>query len=117
MLQNASYMFFFKKQNKQNDYEKSLTRQESNPIHCVTQPLLRSYVKLIVFNMFVPTYSRWRRKCRRTTKWVSRVGAARKVSPNWSQETMTQMSTTKGYPWVSQESQDYVLRSPNVDRK
>ena len=35
MLQNASYMFFLKKQNKtkQNDYEKkktSLTRQESN---------------------------------------------------------------------------------------
>ena len=26
------------------------------------------------------------------------------------------MSTSKGLPWVSQESQDYVLRSPNVER-
>ena len=35
MLQNASYMFFLKEQNKTtNDYEKkkkSITRQESNP--------------------------------------------------------------------------------------
>ena len=26
-----------------------------------------------------------------------------------------EMSTTKGHPWVPQESQDYVLRSPNVE--
>ena len=26
------------------------------------------------------------------------------------------MGTTKGHPWVPQESQVYVLRSPNVER-
>ena len=26
------------------------------------------------------------------------------------------MSTTKGHPWEPQESQVYVLRSPNVER-
>ena len=39
-------------------------------------------------------------------------------------QTYDEMSTTKGHPWVPQEShrvtkesQDYVLRSPNVERK
>ena len=64
MLPNASYMFFFKKKTKQNQptmkkREKSITWQESNPrplrcIHCAMQPLLRAYVKLIAFNIFVP---------------------------------------------------------------
>ena len=31
-------------------------------------------------------------------------------------QTYDEMSTTKGRPWVPQESQDYVLRSPNVER-
>ena len=31
-------------------------------------------------------------------------------------QTYNEMSTTKGHPWVPQESQDYVLRSPNVQR-
>ena len=57
---------FFKKETKQNDYEK---RKKSHPaavdpetfdmlgqriIHCATQPLLKPYVKLIVCNIFVP---------------------------------------------------------------
>ena len=32
-------------------------------------------------------------------------------------QTYDEMSTTKGHPLVPQESQDYVLRSPNVERK
>ena len=32
-------------------------------------------------------------------------------------QTYDEMSTTKGHPWVPQESQDYVLRSPNVEHK
>ena len=31
-------------------------------------------------------------------------------------QTYDEMSTTKGHPWVPQESQDYVLRSPKVER-
>ena len=31
-------------------------------------------------------------------------------------QTYDEMSTTKGLPWVPQESQDYVLRSPKVER-
>ena len=31
-------------------------------------------------------------------------------------QTYEEMSTTKGHPWVPQESQDYVLCSPNVAR-
>ena len=35
----------------------------------------------------------------------------------WKMQTYDEMSTTKGHPWVPQESQDYVLRSPNVEHK
>ena len=31
-------------------------------------------------------------------------------------QTYDKMSTTKAHPWVTQESQDYVLRSPNAER-
>ena len=31
-------------------------------------------------------------------------------------QTYNEMNTTKGHPWIPQESQDYVLRSPNVKR-
>ena len=31
-------------------------------------------------------------------------------------QTNDEMSTTKGRPWAPQESQDYVLRSPKVER-
>ena len=31
-------------------------------------------------------------------------------------QTYEEMSSTKGHPWVPQEFQDYVLRSPNVER-
>ena len=31
-------------------------------------------------------------------------------------QTHDEISATKGHPWVPQESQDYVLRSPNVER-
>ena len=31
-------------------------------------------------------------------------------------QTYDEMSTTKGHPLVPQESQDYVLRSPYVER-
>ena len=30
--------------------------------------------------------------------------------------TYDEMSTTKSHPWVPQESEEYVLRSPNVER-
>ena len=88
MLQNASYMFFLKqKQNKtkQNDYEKkkkvSRSRSRTQDLRrvMVTQyplcnaTIAKSIRQIIVFNIFVPgeiNYSRWRRKCRRTTKWV-----------------------------------------------
>ena len=60
---------FSKKRNKrkQNDYEekkkshpagvkpKTFDVQGQRIIHCTRQPLLRTYVKLIVFNIFVPT--------------------------------------------------------------
>lgn len=68
MLQNASYMFFFskKKQNKtttKRDYKSHPAGVEPETfdvggrriIHCAKQPLLRPYVKLIVFDIFVPT--------------------------------------------------------------
>ena len=59
MLQNASNMFF-KKETKQN---KTTTEKRKNLIdmwgqciiHCATQPLLKPYVKSLVFNIFVPT--------------------------------------------------------------
>ena len=35
----------------------------------------------------------------------------------WKMQTYDEMSTTKGHPWVPQESQDNVLRSPNVEQK
>ena len=31
-------------------------------------------------------------------------------------QTYDDTSTTKGHPWVPQESQDYILRSPEVER-
>ena len=31
-------------------------------------------------------------------------------------KTYDEMRTTEGLPWLSQESQDYLLRSPNVER-
>ena len=31
-------------------------------------------------------------------------------------QTHDEMSSTKGRPWVPRESQDYVLRSPNLER-
>ena len=31
-------------------------------------------------------------------------------------QTYDEMSTTKGHPWAPQESQDFVLRSPNIER-
>ena len=44
-------------------------------------------------------YSRWRRKCRRTTKWVlQKITLEYHRNPNW----------------VPQEYQDYVLRSPKL---
>ena len=63
MLQNTSYMIFLK--TKQNDCGKKSHQAGVEPetfdvygqriIHCSKQPLLRPFVKLIVFNIFVPT--------------------------------------------------------------
>ena len=67
MLQNASYMFFFKKKQ-----TKTTTKKRKNChlagdepetfdewgqriVQCTRQPLLRLFVKFIVFNIFVPT--------------------------------------------------------------
>ena len=68
MLQNASYMFFLKKDTKQN---KTTTKKKKSHLggveprtfdvkgqrinHCATQPWLTRNVKLIVFDIFVPT--------------------------------------------------------------
>ena len=30
-------------------------------------------------------------------------------------QTYDEMSSTKGHPWVPQEFQDYLLRSPNIE--
>ena len=85
MLQNASYMFFLKKQNKTKRLRKkelSINRQESNPrpstciIYCATQPLLGVYDKLIVFF------------CARRDKLFK---MAQKM------QTYDEMSTTKGH--------------------
>ena len=72
MLQNASYMFFSQKKKKKRNKTKRVRKKEnkSHPagvepmtfdvegqriVHCATQSLLRPYVKLIVFDIFVPT--------------------------------------------------------------
>ena len=31
-------------------------------------------------------------------------------------QTYDEISATKGHPWVPKDSQDYVLRSPKVER-
>ena len=68
MLQNASYMFFLKKtqnKTKQNDYKKkkkvSPGRSQTwdlrrvRATHYPLRHATKAYVKLIVFNIFVPT--------------------------------------------------------------
>ena len=77
MLQNASYMFF------KNDYEKRKkshlagvkleTFEVQGIIHCATQPLRRSCVKLIVFNIFLPM-----KLCRWTLFKICEAGFDRK---------------------------------------
>ena len=62
MLQNASYMFFSQKKKKKENKSHpagvepmTFDVEGQRIVHCATQSLLRPNVKLIVFDIFVPT--------------------------------------------------------------